>query len=851
MLPFPLLILIAFATLSTFTSALPTNRPEIRSNVAFEPLFRRATADVGPRRSLERLRLRRKAVSFNAAAAAVAKRAALSNPKAKRAVEVVVVGSPILNSKKGAVFTSSVINAKVYALKPPGNPKVVPRSLPAPVQNPKKRSLDAAKAKRSLDSVVQNPKAKRAVSTSSVVTNPKAKRSFTASAVVANPKAKRSLPQTPASPSTAPATPRKAPRNFLSFLSNIARSIKARRSAISLKEEAAAPSARIVQNPKAKRSLARRAEFSSAPIVGVAKFIPNPKSPKYSAVIASISSAASAASATSTSSTATTTTKAVPTTTTLALHPSTTSKTTSTSSAPSATSTSWPTGGMISAAYYPDWDGDLVPPSAVDFSLFDLIDFAFAVPTSDYNVEFTQDNSGDLLSELVKYAHGNNTKVLISVGGWTDSEYFSGAVSTSANRAKFVKNLVAMANTYGVDGIDIDWEYPGGGGNAGNGQSTSDSANFLKFLVSLRAALGNDKRISACVTQTAFLGADGSPLTDVSGFAAVLDNILVMNYDVWGASSTPGPNAPLSDACPNSNQPNANEKSSIAAWTAAGMPASKILMGVPSYGYISSSTATTLVHKRSVSDVSPGIAKRSTGISNRERASKLHAESKKSQLEAEKSQMHKSFEFGQVKAAKRHEATRVAEVAARALDRENTLTKRGTVIVCPNNHSGHPCAGIVDQNATTSDWNPLKGQTPTNSTTSDPGVFTPGVGVGKLGNGNLADIDGNQIQFYQLLSYGVMVQDSSNLETYTGTNGYTNMWDKCSNTPYLYDTDRAIVITYDDPKSMILKAQLAKASNLAGINMWDISGDTSSWTLVNAYRKGMGLTSSTTGSASI
>ena len=112
---------------------------------------------------------------------------------------------------------------------------------------------------------------------------------------------------------------------------------------------------------------------------------------------------------------------------------------------------------MISAAYYPDWVGSVLPPSAVDFALFDLLDFAFAVPTAEYDVQFTQDNSAALLTELVQLAHGNNTKVLISVGGWTDSVYFSGAVATATNRAKFVKNLVAMMDQYGVDGLDIDW----------------------------------------------------------------------------------------------------------------------------------------------------------------------------------------------------------------------------------------------------------------------------------------------------------------------------------------------------------------------------------------------------------
>lgn len=198
----------------------------------------------------------------------------------------------------------------------------------------------------------------------------------------------------------------------------------------------------------------------------------------------------------------------------------------------------------------------------------------------------------------------------------------------------------------------------------------------------------------------------------------------------------------MSNACPNSNQPNANELSSIKAWTAAGMPASKILMGVPSYGYISSSTATTLVHKRDAH------------VSNRERASLAHAES-------QKSLMHRAFDR--------------AAAATRA------VAKRDTIIVCPNNHSGNPCSGIVNQTISTINWNPLNGTAGAGANATDGGVFGGGVGVGKIGNGNLASIDGNQIQFEQLLSYGVIVEQGTT-GNYTGTNGYTRVWDQCSST---------------------------------------------------------------------
>ena len=61
-----------------------------------------------------------------------------------------------------------------------------------------------------------------------------------------------------------------------------------------------------------------------------------------------------------------------------------------------------------------------------------------------------------------------------------------------------------------------------------------------------------------------------------------------------GASSTPGPNAPLGNLCGNSKQPQASAEAAYSQWKAAGFPANKMLLGLPLYGYVSQSTKTTL-----------------------------------------------------------------------------------------------------------------------------------------------------------------------------------------------------------------------------------------------------------------
>ncbi|ORX40551.1 glycoside hydrolase superfamily [Kockovaella imperatae] len=244
--------------------------------------------------------------------------------------------------------------------------------------------------------------------------------------------------------------------------------------------------------------------------------------------------------------------------------------------------------------YYPDWSAWYLAPEDVDFTKFDVIDFAFALPTADNGLQFTQDTSSDSLRRLVTTAHAAGKKVKLSIGGWTGSQYFSTIVSQSWSTTAFVNNILEAYHEYDLDGIDIDWEYPGVQGAPGNAVSPNDAANFLNFLQILRATLPSDALISLATQVWPFAGPDGNPLSDVSGFADVIDWILIMNYDIWGSSSTPGANAPLSNGCGNSSQPLANAYSAVASWEAAGMPANKITLGVPAYGYLQMSWATRL-----------------------------------------------------------------------------------------------------------------------------------------------------------------------------------------------------------------------------------------------------------------
>ncbi|KAH7096736.1 glycoside hydrolase [Auriculariales sp. MPI-PUGE-AT-0066] len=233
------------------------------------------------------------------------------------------------------------------------------------------------------------------------------------------------------------------------------------------------------------------------------------------------------------------------------------------------------------ASYYPE---------NIVFGKYDIVFFAFAMPNSSSTL--TWDDGGQaMLQRLVNAAKasGKSTKVVLSIGGWTGCYWYSQAVSTSANRTKFVNAIVSAINTYGLAGVDLDWEYPNSEG-AGNPHSSSDAANLLSLVTSLRSALGSSAIISAAVPHLPWLGANGDPLTDVSKYAAQMTYVNIMCVGIINSIHR----FSSYDLCGTSAIPYASAMAAFKQWTAAGFPASKLMLGLPTYGYVSQSTRTGL-----------------------------------------------------------------------------------------------------------------------------------------------------------------------------------------------------------------------------------------------------------------
>ena len=177
-------------------------------------------------------------------------------------------------------------------------------------------------------------------------------------------------------------------------------------------------------------------------------------------------------------------------------------------------------------------------------------------------------------------------QVLTSVGGWGWSGQFSDTVLTPATRARFIDSVVRFLDSHHLDGLDIDWEYPGLVG-AGNKFRPEDRENYTAVLRELRSRFDREeKRTHRHLLLSVATGGNADFLehTDMRSVARLVDTVNLMTYDFYGPDSdhTTGHHSPLFT---NPADPKAiSSQHSVEQYEAAGVPASKLVLGLPFYG---------------------------------------------------------------------------------------------------------------------------------------------------------------------------------------------------------------------------------------------------------------------------
>jgi chitinase len=323
----------------------------------------------------------------------------------------------------------------------------------------------------------------------------------------------------------------------------------------------------------------------------------------------------------------------------------------------------------------------------VDPHKITCVNYAFANIEGGRIVEGAPETAGNL-AVLTALKHENpNLKVIISVGGWLWSGGFTDMALTHASRAAFIDSAAAFLTRYNLDGLDIDWEFPGDPG-AGHAFRPEDKQNYTLLVKELRTrfdAMQKQRHRHLYLTVATGAATDFLLRTEMGKVQKYVDSVNLMAYDYYepGDEKITGHNAPLNT---NPDDPaGISADRSVREYEKAGVPAEKIILGVPFYGHV----------------------------------------------------------WGKVP---------------------------------PKNH----------------------------------GLFQPGQPVPNA----FAD-------------YGNITR------TMLGEQGYTHYWDNTSSVPYLYNADKQIFVSYEDPQSIAVKARYVIEHRLAGVMFWEYFGDDASGTLLN------------------
>ncbi len=198
-------------------------------------------------------------------------------------------------------------------------------------------------------------------------------------------------------------------------------------------------------------------------------------------------------------------------------------------------------------------------------------------------------------------------KILISIGGWAWSENFSDAVLSDTSRTAFAASAVDIVRQYGLDGIDIDWEYPGMKGED-NVFRPEDKENFTLMFKALREGLDGLKRQTGkeYLVTTALPGFDAIfTHTNMAEVQQYLDYINVMSYDFYTGGPQAGHHTNLYASGKVNNESSGDR--AVSLYRQAGIPTEKLVLGLAFYGRAwQLQTNDPAVHPRTITKVERG-----------------------------------------------------------------------------------------------------------------------------------------------------------------------------------------------------------------------------------------------------
>ena len=217
-------------------------------------------------------------------------------------------------------------------------------------------------------------------------------------------------------------------------------------------------------------------------------------------------------------------------------------------------------------------------PKNIDIRFLDAIIYAFVEIDSSGNLVVP---APSFLRSMVRLKEEKpELLVIAAIGGWA-ADGFSDAALTPTSRYNFARNIQKLINDYKLDGIDLDWEYPGSSAS-GIKSRPQDRENFTLLITALRDVLGPNTWISVAGTgDSTYINNS----VEIDKIAPLITHFNLMSYDFTAGetgSSGQKHQANLYDSA--LSLPGYSTDRYVRNLINAGMPSEKILLGVPFYG---------------------------------------------------------------------------------------------------------------------------------------------------------------------------------------------------------------------------------------------------------------------------
>lgn len=221
------------------------------------------------------------------------------------------------------------------------------------------------------------------------------------------------------------------------------------------------------------------------------------------------------------------------------------------------------TNDKVVIAYVTSWSSVIPDPAHLTH-----INYAFGHVTNSFD-GVRIDNPQRLKTLVALKEVKPELKVMLSVGGW-GSGRFSEMASTDERRKAFAKDCLRVVEEFGLDGIDIDWEYPTSD-MAGISASPDDTENFTLLMKELR-------RVLPAEMQLTMASAANAKYVDFKEAVQYMDFVNIMNYDMASAPQH------HSGMYRSEMSPGITCEEGILAHVEAGVPMEKLVFGMPFYG---------------------------------------------------------------------------------------------------------------------------------------------------------------------------------------------------------------------------------------------------------------------------